>query len=388
MTFLKSTLYASVLATLSLLSAEKSIAQSYSVLNVTTEGSIANANCDHINNNGTVVCSERNRFSATDPLNFQGRLTFDNPFFTSFGRDVPTISGFPIGQEVVARSINMASVVTGLLFDHDPHAVIRHVPFAVANAPGIVIDRPTGSFTGIATFRGMEVSSVNDQGWMILQTQYQMADFSSIHESYLRKPSSTGIGSGTNSLITCPGEQPALAHQINRNGLISGECLIGGETRPVIWAWWDLNNPVNLYSLLPTAVDPLGTGLIPRTESTYYSCLTLDLADRADVLLIECTGLTERSRFTNKFIVSAAGSRQLSRFVMWNAVNAQKCVIGTALSSNASPDQAMIDCGKGARSLSELSGTVINTAIDINDQGQILAYSNNPTRRYVVLAPR
>ena len=73
MTFLKSTLYACVLATLGLLGAEKSVAQSYTVLNVTTEGPAINADCRHINNSGTVACSEKTYIAPFTPTDFEDR---------------------------------------------------------------------------------------------------------------------------------------------------------------------------------------------------------------------------------------------------------------------------------------------------------------------------
>lgn len=354
-------------------SASESMAQDYRVLPVSTLGAPADADCRSLNYNGTVVCRERTHLA----WGFEDRVTFDNPLSRpAVGRSAPTITGFALNESVIPLKVNMASMAAG--FVDQP---IGDRPLLVANGINInLINTPTSPvLPGI----GFNVTGLNDQGWMVLGrtngTQY---------ESYLRVPSGSDFAQGADYPITCPGEQPSAASKVNRNGLIGGVCNIDGNGRPMVWGWWALNQPVNLYPFLPTMVD-IGSGsLIPRTESTYYSCVVVDMADRGDVLLVTCNGLYPTQQ--GSFVVSNSGSRQLpllgaqnAYFIHWDSVNAQGCATGSITAPSA-----VINCsGTNTLDLSQASGQVIVNTQDINDQGYILAYAQSPSRP-VVLVPR
>lgn len=379
MTFLKSTLYACVLATLGLLGAEKSVAQSYTVLNVTTEGPAINADCRHINNNGTVACRERTYIYSFTPTGFEDRVTFDNPFYIGVGRDLPTISGFPINTDVGIVGISIGSIVTGTLTSHYEGSRFTQKAFAVSSSGSMNMDPSAIYPTPSAAVDFSAALSVNDQGWMILSGSSSVGP-----GFYLRVPSSSDLNSGISYTITCPGRQtPIWVKKVNRNGLIVGDCPSSTGfttgTTAVVWGWWDLNNPVDLIAFLPVNVD-LGSGLVPRSPSTFDSCRVTDMADSGDVILIRCF----HTHGETSFVISASGSRQLDATIYsWGAVNQQGCAIGYTFDAGAA--SAVVDCGAGVRRLSTLTGMHIDFARDINDRGDILASTGSG---YVVLVPR
>lgn len=389
MNIMNSMLRASVFAALGLLAAQESIAQAYMALNVTTEGPTANAECPYINNNGTVVCKERTyaRLDPGTPALFEDRITFDNPFFSSAGRDAPTISGFPTSTGVALSAINTGSVVTGQLIpagiDGRPESP---VPFAIGGSEFVFIDH-AAVFPVTGSPPAWEMTtSINDQGWMVVSPAHGSGD------SYLRVPSTSNLHSATSYRISCSNQQSARALKVNRNGLILGSCnafnpISGPIEKPAAWAWWNLGNPVDLIAFLPEYID-LGFGLIPRDEQVFSGCETINMADNADVILMACRpSLASGSRYRMiGFVLSPSGSRQLmSPTVNWVDVNALGCAVGNLIGDK---DSGVIDCGKtmGATQLSALNGgTPIAQVYDINDRGDILVSTGFD---YVVLTPR
>ena len=166
-----------------------------------------------------------------------------------------------------------------------------------------------------------------------------------------------------------------------------------GNDRAVIWPWWDLSNPIDLTALLPGFSD----AMTDARRLVGVQCKVSDMADRAAIFMIECTGGSIGYRvFVNS--PTYAGFRDLAeRFsprgprINWTAVNEQGCAvghIGVAWEDYwGTLSDAFVDCNGLPLSLRTATGDTISTALDINGQGHILAYSHS-MYRYVVLAPR
>lgn len=337
-----------------------------------------------INYDGTVPCKEG---YSWDP---NPRVTFDNPYYRPMSLSIPTV---PLERGPIAsiNGVSRGSIVVGNYLPYHSEGV-RHRGKAFVAADGRIWPISNPFLAG----EDWEATGINDQGWIILNNIQSRTFYGLIPvgPAYVRIPSEMNFASGTNYEITCDMGMP-FTTAINRNGLIGGLCGDSGNNRAVVWGWWDLRNPLDLTPYLPTMVDfDTGEGLLPRTDETFRNCHVEDMADTADIFLIECVNpVRARSRSNYIYFVNSPGGafRQLparmegslrGEFV-WRAVNKDGCAVG----GDFLPDrwQAIVDCGGLARYLSDTNDEMISIydAYDINDQGHILT---NSARGPAVLA--
>lgn len=398
------------LAVAGALTASTAMAQAYRVLPVQGEttadeltGDVLMA-CYVINYHGTVACNER-IFSSWVP---QNRLVFDNPLNRpSSGRLLPSVAlpGHD-GHRVTLNGFNTSGIVAGKI-DWYNGTMLNRIPIVAANGATISIQNPFNSGVPV------EVTGINEQGWLLLSRTITDLPTPEIN-AYLRVPGPAGFAQYTNLPISCSPHPttgripPAYPSKVNSNGLIGGYC----GTKPVVWGWWDLTTSVDLEAALPAMID-LGSGLVPRPMAldglyTNSMCKVVDMADRADVVLIECSMMAPNGLdwVVTNFVNTPASASEPSAFrqlplaisasspIKWRAVNEDGCAVGTALQGERGVAvHGVLKCPTSNQltflTFANEEGYMVRDAVDINGRGDILAYaSRSGTNGYVVLTSR
>jgi hypothetical protein len=347
--------------------------------------------CYAMNADGSVLCrfeesgvdyadTARSWFQYTNPLNAIAPFAITDPSSRSSATSPrASITAVNRGSLFSGGVDDLAGTLGGPVLFKADRTIIR-----LSDTPGIASD-------------------VNDRGWVV-----GFLDSRGSRSAFIWTPNAesftTGVGvtPAPGSIRTLPCERDlGRALHINRNGWIAGGC----NAKATVWSAWDLSRNYDLdapgASWFPDRVD-LGAGLVPRTPSTFSSCVVADIAEEGNYIAVNCSSPDYSSfRQSTAFVNTPSSPFRLQQVLAplssgsdmnLRSINSSGCAVGTSSAAVDPRDNTVVlYCNGVTTSLTRaIPGYSVFDAFSINESGMILVLAS-PTDAgapaYFVLVP-